>query len=97
MLYGCGGLATAGIHARLAWSEQRGLRIVAVPESGPAAEAGLRTGDRVLAIDDEDVASLTMGETVERLRGAPGSEVRLEVVRDRERQEIVVTRARYQR
>ena len=55
---------------------------------GPAAQAGLREGDRVVAIDGEPVAQWL--ELVERVRGAPGRELRFEVMREGARLEVAV-------
>ena len=49
----------------------------------PAARAGLRVGDRVLAVDGEPVANWV--EWVERIRANPDIELTLEVSRDGER------------
>ncbi|MFW6052099.1 MAG: S41 family peptidase [Myxococcota bacterium] len=93
LLAGCPG-TPGGIHARMGWSEQ-GLRVVEVPERGPAAAAGLQADDRIVAIDDTPVSMLSMEEAVERLRGPEGSEVALEVLRDGEVMAITVKRVPY--
>lgn len=85
-----------GIHARMGYSEESGLRVVDVPP-GPAEEAGLCAGDRITAIDGEPVRSLSMQEVVERLRGPTGSKVTLEVLRDGEFVQLEVERAPYDR
>lgn len=89
----CAG-TTGGIHARMAYSEDGGLRVIDVPE-GPAFAAGLAPGDVIFAIDEEPLAGLTMREIVEKLRGPVGSRVKLDVVRDGERREIEVERSEY--
>ena len=87
---------TGGIHARMGWSESTGLRVVEVPDEGPAAEAGLRAGDVITTIDGEDVQGLPMREVVERLRGPVGSHVALGILRSGERRTVRVERAPYQ-
>jgi carboxyl-terminal processing protease len=67
--------------------------IVAPLEGSPAEAAGLRSGDRVLAIDGES----TMGESVSSLvyvvRGEAGTDVTLTIRRDDQTLDITVTRA----
>jgi carboxyl-terminal processing protease len=83
-----------GVHARFGYSEQ-GLRVVDVDPDGPAAAAGLRRDDRIVAIDGDDVSTLSGEDVVEKLRGDTGAPVRLEVARGEEILEIVVVRAPY--
>jgi len=90
-----GGSPAGGIHARMAYSEEGGLRVVDAPASGPAARAGVREGDRIVAIDGEPVDAMDMSEVVERLRGPAGSTVELEIARAGERLLLEVERAPY--
>ena len=89
------GPSTAGIHARMGYSEDGGLRVVDVPSNGPAAAAGLRVGDKITAIDGKPVRGLSMRSVVEELRGRPGSEVELEIRRDSEVIVVTVERQAY--
>ncbi len=57
------------------------LRVIAARDNSPAARAGLRTGDYVRAIDDAPTREMSVWEGVRALRGAPGSKVRLTVIR----------------
>ncbi len=86
-----------GIHARMGYSESGGLRVVDVPDDGPASRAGLVEGDRIASIDGDPVRSMALEEVVERLRGPIGSEVEVEVVRDGELVTLVIVRAPYDR
>ena len=78
----------------MAYSEERGLRVVDVPP-GPSADRGLAVGDRIIAIDGETVHGLVLEEIVERLRGRPGSVVEIDVARDGEVTTLRVERKRY--
>ena len=53
--------------------------IKAVFEGGPAAKAGLKAGDEVVAVDGRPVASINAAELSRRLRGKPGTPVTLAV------------------
>ena len=87
---------SGGIHARMAYSEEGGLRVVDVPP-GPAEDAGLLLDDRIASIDGESVRGMNMLDIVERLRGRVGSEVEIEVIRNGEYRVLVVERAAYER
>jgi len=54
-----------------------------VAEEGAAARAGMRTGDKVVAIDGESIE--VWGDLVARVRDAAGRSMRFDVVRDGER------------
>jgi carboxyl-terminal processing protease len=57
------------------------LRIIAVRDGSPAAAAGLQTGDYVRAINDVPTREMSVFEGMRALRGAPGSKVKLTVIR----------------
>jgi hypothetical protein len=57
-----------------------GFRIEAVVERSPAAEAGLRSGDVIVAVDSVSATAIALTDLRDRLRdGRPGTEVRLSV------------------
>jgi hypothetical protein len=53
------------------------FRIEAVAAGSPAAAAGLRVGDRVLAVDGRSAPELTLAQARDLLRRSAGTEVRL--------------------
>lgn len=57
------------------------LRAIAVRDGSPAAKAGIQTGDFVRAIDDKPTRDMSIYEGRRRLAGAPGTTVRLLVIR----------------
>jgi hypothetical protein len=75
------------------FSEDRGWVSVAwVKADGPAARAGVRVGDRLLAVDGLAVRSRQEAE--QRTRGTPGSPVQLSLRReDGQEQQLQLTRA----
>jgi serine protease Do len=76
-------------------NETRGVLVNTVAESGPAAKAGIRRGDVIVAFDGKPV---TDGNTLRnQIAGtAPGTQVKLKIVRDKREQEIPVTLGEYQ-
>ncbi len=50
-------------------------------KDSPADKAGLRIGDKILAIDGEDAKGFTTEEVSKRMRGAPGTTFRITVER----------------
>jgi carboxyl-terminal processing protease len=70
------------------------LTIIAPLDDSPAQKAGLRAGDKILKVDDQIVADLTIDEAVELIRGKKGTEVKLTILQEGENEtkEIFVTR-----
>ena len=58
------------------------VKIISPIDDTPAARAGLKPGDLILAIDDNPVTDMTLADAVERLRGTIGSQVKLTVRRE---------------
>lgn len=62
--------------------------IESVTAGGPAENAGLRSGDRILSIDGEPIAS--WGALVSKVRASPGQTLGVRVQRDGREQEITL-------
>jgi carboxyl-terminal processing protease len=60
------------------------VQIIAVAKGSPAEDAGLKPGDQIRRIDEQPVRPLSWDQIERRLRGAPGSSVRLALVQPRE-------------
>lgn len=58
------------------------LTIIRPMEGTPAGRAGLRRMDRIVNINDESTLNMPLSEAVNRLRGPPGSQVSIYVVRE---------------
>ena len=64
-------------------SAEDGRVVVVTPiEGSPAARAGVRPGDVVLAVNERPVAADRLDDTIGRMRGVPGTQVKLAVGRD---------------
>jgi len=53
------------------------LVVRSVSRDGPASSSDIRQGDRLIAIDDCEVADMTEGEIAKHILGPPGSQVQL--------------------
>ncbi|MFA5386420.1 MAG: S41 family peptidase [Candidatus Paceibacterota bacterium] len=70
------------------------LQIVAPMKGTPAEKAGLRSGDKILKVDDLITDGLTTDEAVKHIRGEAGTKVTLTIMRDgwSTSKEITITR-----
>jgi carboxyl-terminal processing protease len=57
------------------------LTVIAPMEDTPAFRAGILSGDRIVAIDDESTEELSLHDAVRRMRGEPGTRVKIKILR----------------
>ncbi len=60
------------------------LTVVAPLKNTPAERAGMKTGDKIIKIDDVSTADLALDKAIEMMRGTKGTTVKLTVVREGE-------------
>lgn len=73
--------------------ENQVIKVVSPIDDTPAAKAGLKPNDLIVAIDDQPVMGLKLNEAVQRLRGKPQSRVTLAVVRGQKKPfDVTLTR-----
>ncbi len=58
------------------------LIVIAPIEGSPAARAGIKSGDQIIAVDGEDVMSQPLDKVVKKMRGAAGTKVKITVHRE---------------
>lgn len=85
-----------GVGITIELREDGYLNLVDVVEDGPADRAGLRRGDVLIRVEDQDCAQIGLEQTRNLVRGEDGSQVRLTVQRDGQEQEFCVTRAYFE-
>ncbi len=60
------------------------LTIITPLEDTPAWRAGIKAGDRIVKIEGELTKDITLSDAVKKLRGKPGTEVKITVLREDE-------------
>ena len=81
-----------GIGAVCQLSDEGGIILVDVYETGAGYKAGLRTGDRIVQVDGTDVTDKDLSSAVALVKGEKGTSVTLKVVRDAQTIEYTVIR-----
>lgn len=82
-----------GIGAKLDLDTDSNVVIVAPLEGSPSEAAGVRAKDLIVSIDGTPTAGMSASEAVVKIRGKKGTQVRLEIMRDKKQAlEFVITR-----
>ncbi|MBI4250630.1 S41 family peptidase, partial [Candidatus Uhrbacteria bacterium] len=79
-----------GIGAEIGVKKNQLLIVAPLPDT-PADRAGLRAGDKILAIDKIDTTNMPLDEAVTKIRGKKGTSVALTIYRDGEEKEREVS------
>ena len=58
------------------------IKVVSPYEDGPAYKAGIKTGDYITMVDGQMVKGLSLGQSVEKLRGKPKTKVKISIYRE---------------
>ncbi len=71
------------------------LTVVSPIEDTPAYKAGIKAGDIIIKINGESTIGMTLDQAVKKLRGKPGTKVKLTILREGATKpiELVITRA----
>ncbi len=72
------------------------IKVVSPIDETPAARAGIRAGDLITKVDGESTRGLTTAKAVEKMRGVPGTKVKLEIFRKDDRSTLTHTLTREQ-
>lgn len=60
------------------------IRVITPIDDTPAVKAGIKAGDLITRIDDEPVKSMGLDDAINRMRGEPGTEIILTILREGE-------------
>jgi len=70
------------------------VKVVSPIEDTPAFRAGIKAGDLIVKIDETPVKGMSLRDAVKRMRGKPGTKVKLTIVRKEVDKPIVLTLTR---
>ncbi len=65
-------------------SDRGAVRVISPIDDTPAAKAGIKAGDYITHIDDEQVFDMTLNQAVKKMKGRPGTKVKLTIISDGE-------------
>jgi carboxyl-terminal processing protease len=82
----------AGIGVVMGMDNNKNIKIVAVMEDSPGQKAGLAEGDQIIAVDGTPVTEMAFDEVATHVRGEPGTDVVLTIMRDGAQQDYTITR-----
>lgn len=71
-------------------SEDGLIRIISPMDGSPAKKAGIQAGDLIIKIDSTAVQSVDVSKAVDMLKGEPGTEVVLTIIRESERSPLTI-------
>ena len=60
------------------------IKVISPIDDTPAFKAGIEAGDLITHIDDEQVQGLTLHEAVKKMKGKPGSKVKIKIFREKQ-------------
>lgn len=63
-------------------SDKGAIRVISPIDDTPADKAGIKAGDYITHIDGEQVFDLTLNQAVKKMKGRPGTKVKLTIVSD---------------
>jgi carboxyl-terminal processing protease len=67
------------------------VKVVSPIEDTPAYRAGLKTGDLIIKLDDTPVKGMNLNDAVKLMRGKPGTQIKLTILRKGDQKPFVVT------
>ncbi|MCQ2580959.1 MAG: S41 family peptidase [Alphaproteobacteria bacterium] len=63
-------------------SDRGAIRVISPIDDTPAARAGIKAGDYIMRIDDEQVFDMTLNQAVKKMKGRPGTKVTLTIMNE---------------
>lgn len=70
------------------------IKVISPIDDTPAQRAGVKPGDLIIRLDDTPVKGMALNDAVERMRGKPGTQITLTIVREGEDKPLHLTLTR---
>jgi len=67
------------------------VKVISPIDDTPAEHSGIKAGDLIIRLDDKSVRGMSLNDAVDLMRGKPGSDIILTVVREGEEKPISIT------
>ena len=67
------------------------IKVISPIDDTPAQKAGLQAGDLIIRLDDTPVKGMSLNDAVSRMRGEPGTDITLTIIRDGTEKPLKVT------
>ncbi|NIN37026.1 MAG: PDZ domain-containing protein [Gammaproteobacteria bacterium] len=67
------------------------VKVIAPIDDTPAKKAGIEAGDLIIKLDDTPVKGLSLNDAITRMRGKPGTDITLTIIRNGEEKPLVIT------
>ncbi|CAN5556557.1 S41 family peptidase [soil metagenome] len=91
------GLSGTYVGVGIEIKDNKGNVVVVAPiEGSPAEQAGVQTGDVIVAVNGEGVRDQDLSKIAKKVRGQEGTEVEITVLRDEEERDFTLERAEIQ-
>lgn len=67
------------------------VKVISPIDDTPAQRAGIKAGDLIIRLDDKPVKGMDLSEAVKIMRGEPGTEITLTLIREKEEKPLKLT------
>jgi len=67
------------------------IKVISPIDDTPAQRAGVQAGDLIIRLDDEPVKGMSLDEAVKKMRGKPGTSIKLTIVREERDKPLEIT------
>jgi carboxyl-terminal processing protease len=81
----------SGIGAELGMTSDKRITIISPLDDSPAVKSGIKSGDIILKVDDEDTVGWSVQQAVEKIRGQKGTQVKLNILHDKAKSPVDIT------